>query len=626
MKESLTEGFSKEDFMREVLSYNANADVRKISAAYDFAEKAHSGQKRQSNDDFFSHARECAYILVQMKMDTASICAALLHDVLEDTKTKANLLEKEFGTEVLQLVQGVTKDINSTAMRNRRAENLRKVLLATAKDFRVIIIKLADRLHNMRTLKYLPEDLQRIIARETLEIYVPIAYKLGMHRIKLELEDLCLKYLQPDIYQQLKEKIARKKDRREKDVLKITRAVRKLLGEKGIDAEVSGRAKSFYSIYKKMIKKSLKFEDVRDLAAVRVILNEEDSCYAALAAIHSKWQPVENRFDDYVRNPKPNLYQSLHTEILFNKRPVEIQLRTHGMHHVAEEGIAAHWQYKDTERDKKFDRKIGWLKQILDWRSRETASELVESFRLDVFKDEIYVLTPKGDPIHLPEKSTPVDFAYAVHTGIGDVCRSVKINGKIQPLDCELKSGDVVEILTAKNAGPSRQWLKFAKTGFAREKIRKALGISAEKVRKSRDVTSTKDFVSNEVLPLRLQKCCYIRHGEKVAGRKKKDHIAVHSSYCEQAERIDPDRSVELDWKREEKNSQLSIELTERSGIIADILGILTRGDVRVSSINTKSARHNIRLMLQISSDEDRLQKVIPKLKHVRNVISVASS
>ena len=396
MKENLTEGLRKDQFMDAVLNYNARADVKKISAAYDFARSAHSGQKRQSDEDFFSHAREVAYLVAQMKLDTPSICAAFLHDVLEDTKTKANLLEKEFGSEVLQLVQGVTKDINSRAINNQRAENLRKVLLATAKDFRVIVIKLADRLHNMRTLKYLPEASQRVIARETLEIYVPIAYKLGMYRIKSELEDLCLKYLQPDIYQQLKEKISRKKARRERDVLKITRAVRKLLGENGIDAEVSGRAKSFYSIYKKMIKKSLKFEDVRDLAAVRVILKDKNSCYAAVAAIHAKWHPIEGMFDDYIRSPKLNLYQSLHTEILFNKKPVEVQLRTHDMHHVAEEGIAAHWQYKGTERDKKFDRKIGWLKQILEWRSRETAQELVESFRLDVFKDEIYVAYAKG--------------------------------------------------------------------------------------------------------------------------------------------------------------------------------------------------------------------------------------
>lgn len=626
MKKNLTEGLRKDQFMDAVLSYNANADIKKITAAYDFARNAHSGQKRQSDEDFFSHAREVAYMVAQMKLDTPSICAAFLHDVLEDTKTKANLVEKEFGSEVLQLVQGVTKDISSTAIQDYRAENLRKVLLATAKDFRVIIIKLADRLHNMRTLRYLPERSQRVIARETLEIYVPIAYKLGMHRIKSELEDLCLKYLQPDMYQQLKEKIARKKDRRERDVVKITRAVRKLLGEKGIEAEVSGRAKSFYSIYKKMIKKNLKFEEVRDLAAIRVILKDEDACYEAVAAIHAKWDPVGDMFDDYIRNPKPNLYQSLHTEILFNKKPVEVQLRTHDMHHVAEEGIAAHWQYKDTERDKKFDRKIGWLKQILEWRSSETAQELVESFRLDVFKDEIYVLTPKGDPIPLPEKSTPVDFAYAVHTEIGNICRAAKVNGKIQPLYSELKSGDVVEIITAKNARPSRQWLKFAKTGFARGKIRKALGITAEKAKKPRDILTTKDMVSKQSIPLRIQKCCYIRQGEKIVGQKKKDHVAVHSSLCELVETIPPDRKVKLDWRHKQRSKQLAIELHERSGIIADILGTLTSGDVRVNSIDTKSARHNVRLMLQVSSDEARLKKAIPKLKHVRNVISVTAS
>ena len=625
MKETLTEGMTKDEFMDTVLSYNSRADVRKIGEAYEFARNAHSGQKRESGKDFFSHVLEVAYLVAQRKMDSTSICAALLHDVLEDTKVKAGILEKKFGSEVLHLVQGVTKNVNSRAIHDQRAENLRKVLLATAKDFRVIVIKLADRLHNMRTLKYLPEDTQRVIAKETLEIYVPIAYKIGMYRIKSEFEDLCLKYLQPDIYQQLKERIAKKKGRRERDVIKITHAVRKLLGEKGIDAEISGRAKSFYSIYKKMIKKGRKFEEIRDLSAVRIIVKDADSCYLAVAAIHSKWQPIEGRFDDYIKSPKPNLYQSLHTEILFNKKPVEVQMRTHGMHHVAEEGIAAHWQYKDTERDKKFDRRIGWLKQILDWRSRETAHDLIESFRLDVFKDEIYVLTPKGDPIHLPEKATPVDFAYAVHTEIGNVCRSVKVNGKVKPLDCELKSGDVVEILTSKNAKPSRQWLKFAKTVFAREKIRKALGIVAEKTKKLRDVTNAKDMVSNQNLPLKIQKCCYIRRGEKLIGQKKKEHVAVHSSFCELVEKIDSSRKVKVGWKPEERSKQLEIELNERSGIIADILGTLTSGDVRVNSIDTKSAKHNVKLMLQISSDEEHIQKVIPKLKHVRNVISVSS-
>ncbi|MBI2663716.1 bifunctional (p)ppGpp synthetase/guanosine-3',5'-bis(diphosphate) 3'-pyrophosphohydrolase [Candidatus Woesearchaeota archaeon] len=619
MLDTLSEGLGKREFLAEVSSYNSKADIDKIAAAYDFAEAAHKGQKRESGQDFFQHVKECAYMVATMKLDTDAICAALLHDILEDTKTKPNAIEKKFGADVLQLVQGVTKEAGA-AMQQQRAESLRKMLLATAKDVRVIMIKLADRLHNMRTLKYLPQPTQQKIARETLEIYVPIAYKLGMYRIKSELEDLCLKHLQPEIYQQLKQSIAVKKPRREKEVQKIMQAVRKHLGESGIDAKVSGRAKTFYGIYKKMIKKGLKFEEIRDLSAVRVIVSTPAECYKALNVIHSKWQPTTETYDDYIKNPKPNLYQSLHTEILFDKKPVEVQIRTHDMHHVAEEGIAAHWQYKDTERDKKFDRKISWLKQILDWRSGETAQDLVESFKIDIFKDEIYVVTPKGDPIPLPEKSTPIDFAYAVHSEIGEHCKAAKINGEMQPLDKELESGDVVEIITAKNAKPSRQWLNFAKTHFAREKIRKATGITAEAGKKLEDITTTKDMLTTEKLPLKLRKCCYIRHGDAIMGEKTKNEIIVHSKYCKKTFQ----NKVPLNWKQSTR--QLEIEITDRTGIFADVLSTLTSNEIKVNSINTKAAKHNLRIMLQIIGNDEKLEKILPKIKQIRNVVGVKAT
>ncbi|MBS3132981.1 bifunctional (p)ppGpp synthetase/guanosine-3',5'-bis(diphosphate) 3'-pyrophosphohydrolase [Candidatus Woesearchaeota archaeon] len=617
MKEMLSDGMGKEEFLGEILNYNPHADVKKIGAAYDFAKAAHAGQRRESGQDFFLHVRECAYLVATMKLDTDAICAALLHDILEDTKTKEETVERLFGNEVLRLVQGVTKEINNKAIQHYRAENIRKVLLATAKDVRVIVIKLADRLHNMRTLKYLPLQTQKEIAKETLEIYVPIAYKLGMYRIKSELEDLCLKHLQPEIYQQLKKRVAKKKAKREEEVNRIIKAVRKVLGEAGIEAKVYGRAKNFYSIYKKMMRKGLEFEDIKDLSAVRIIVKNSEECYKALNAIHSKWQPVTEKFDDYIKNPKPNLYQSLHTEVVFNKKPVEVQIRTREMHHVAEEGIAAHWQYKDTARDKKFDRRIAWLKQILDWRSAETAHELVESFKIDIFKDEIYVVTPKGDPIPLPEKSTPVDFAYAVHTEIGNQCKSAKVNGSIQPLNYELKSGDVVEILTTKNSKPSRQWLNFAKTSFAREKIRKALGIKAESVRRARDITATNDISSKEKMPLKLQKCCYIRYGDDITGQKTKDAISIHSARCDVAKGIPEERKVKLEWKQQESRKHLEIELKDRTGIFADILGTLTSDDIKINSVDTKAAKHNLRLILEISSENEQLAKTLPKLKQV---------
>jgi len=533
---------------------------------------------------------------------------------------------KRFGLETLRMVEGVTKEIHPKAMEHHRAENIRKVLLATTKDFRVILIKLADRLHNMRTLKYLPPSDQQEIAKETLEIYVPIAYKLGMYKIKSDLEDLSLRFLQPEIYQQLKKKVATKKGRREHDVKKMIQAVRRLLGEIGVEARVYGRAKNFYGIYKKMVKKHLEFEEIRDLSAVRVIVKTQDDCYKVLEAIHTKWEPVPDGFDDFIKSPKPNLYQSLHTEIIFNKNPIEVQIRTAEMHHVAEEGIAAHWQYKGTERDKKFDRKIGWLKQILDWRRAETAQALVESFKIDIFKDEIYVLTPKGDPLPLPEKSTPIDFAFAVHSEIGNHCRAAKVNGEIQPLDYELNSGDVVDIITAKNAKPSRQWLKFVKTSYAREKIRKALGITGEPTKRSDRISSTEGISTKEKLPLRLVRCCYIRERDDMVGQKTKDAIFVHSKRCEVAERIPDNKRVKLGWKQLESKKVLELELKDRIGIFADILGTLTAGDIRVYSVDTKSVKKRLRMILEIGSDEEHLNKALPKIKQVRDVISVKTA
>ena len=616
---------TKEQFLQSVTQFNPKANVQKISAAYDFAFQAHKGQKRESGEQFFLHARECAYHVTSFKLDTEAICAALLHDTLEDTPTKPETIEKKFGKEVLQLVQGVTKKANNKAIQERRAENLRKILLATAKDIRVIMIKLADRLHNMRTLRHLPLQSQKDIAKETLEIYVPIAYKLGMYRIKSELEDLCLKHLQPDIYQQLKAKVVKKREEREREVKRIKKALQRVIGEAGINSRVSGRAKNFYSIYKKMMKKSLKFEEIRDLLAFRIITETTEDCYKALNAIQAKWNLAQDGYNDYIKNQKPNLYQSLHAEITFNKRPVEIQIRTHEMHHVAEEGIAAHWQYKDTERDKKFDRRISWLKQILDWRQKETAQELVESFKIDIFKDEIYVLTPKGDPIPIPEKASPLDFAYAVHTEIGDHCKAAKVNGKIQPLSYELESGDVVEIVTAKNAKPSRLWLQSVKTSFAREKIRKAVGITIEPAKRRRRITTTEGIIQPSSLPLKLQRCCYVLEGESIKGTKTKDAINVHSKYCDVVQKLPPNKKISLEWARKEKKKQLEIDLQDRTGIFTDILGTLTRGDIKVKSINTKSTKKSLKLILQISSDEEKIRKAIPKLKQVRNVISVKS-
>lgn len=629
--ENLVGGIGKEGFMRHVLANNPKADTTLIGRAYDFAQAAHSGQKRLSGEEYFHHVLNVAFILSGLHMDSETIAAALLHDVIEDTKTSKDQLKREFGNAVASIVEGVTKKIALKTMKEDRAENIRKVLLATIKDIRVILVKLADRLHNMRTLKYLSLDQQREIAQETLEIYVPIAYKLGMYRMKSELEDLCLRYLEPGIYQELKARISKKKEERERDVKKAVSAVKRLLDEHSIPAAVVGRAKNFYGIYKKMLAKKIPFEEVRDLSAIRVITTNSDNCYRTLNLVHSKWTPILNRFDDYITNPKPNLYQSLHTEILFDNKPVEVQIRTLEMHHIAEEGIAAHWRYKGTDRDKQFDRKVAWLKQILEWRSSESAKDFVESLKVDMFRDEIYVLTPKGDPIHLPEKATPIDFAYAVHTEIGNKCKAAKVNGSIVPLDHELNPGDVVEIITAKDAKPSRQWLAIAKTGFAKEKIRKALGISGEDISKkpeemltAAEVLEKIDAKGVKASLLQLPKCCYLKYGEQAVGYKSKDgHLIIHHHNCENARALPQNKLTELGWKEERKQiSSLTIEIIDRIGIFADILNTLTSQMLKVESVNTKTARNKLYINFEISG-AGNIEELVKKLKAVKSVVSV---
>lgn len=631
--ENLVRGLGRKEFLDEVMVYNPHANVVLIGRAYDFAMAAHSGQKRMSGDDYLEHVLNVAHILAQMRMDSETIAAALLHDVIEDTKTTKEQLKREFGSAVASIVEGVTKKIVLKTTPDERAENIRKILLATIKDIRVILLKLVDRLHNMRTLKYLPPQQQREIAKETLEIYVPIAYKLGMYRVKSELEDLCLRFLEPGIYMELKERIAKKKEEREREVRKIVAAVKKLLDDNNMQAAVVGRAKNFYSIYKKMLSRRIPFDEVRDLYAIRVITTAADNCYKIMNAIHSKWTPILNRFDDYIANPKPNRYQSLHTEILFENKPVEVQIRSLEMHHVAEEGIAAHWRYKDTERDKQFDRKITWLKQILEWRSSESARDFVESLKVDMFKDEIYVLTPKGDPIHLPEKATPIDFGYAVHTEIGNSCKAAKVNGSIVPLDYELRPGDVIEIVTSKGAKPSRQWLKFVKTNFAREKIRRALGISGEEVGKREwgiltpaEVIEKLDTKGTRPSLLQTAKCCYLKLGEPVGGYKSKDgHLIIHHQICENLKTLPQHRLIKLGWKEERKErTSLIIELVDRVGIFADILNTLTDHMAKVESVNTKTAGNKLYVNFEVSGiGSESQEELVKKLKAVKNVVGV---
>ncbi|UMZ73243.1 RelA/SpoT family protein [Natranaerofaba carboxydovora] len=458
-------------------NYTSDSGLELLDDAYEFAENAHSGQKRVSGIDYFYHPLEVAFILAELELDLPTVCAGLLHDVIEDTEVTKEEVEEKFGSEIALLVDGVTKlsKLEFKSKEERQAENLRKMFLAMAEDIRVILIKLADRTHNMRTLDHLPKRKQKKIAKETLEIYAPLAHRLGISMIKWELEDKAFRYLEPQQYFHLARQIAHKRQSREEYLKKIQGILKEKLDEMGIEAEIQGRPKHLYSIYTKMKRQEKDLDEIYDLTAVRIIVNNIKECYEVLGSLHNMWKPVPGRFKDYIAVPKPNMYQSLHTTLICPEgQLLEIQIRTWEMHKVAEYGIAAHWLYKDEqEGDQKFAEKLSWLRQLLEWqKDMKDAKEFMENLKIDFFSDEVFVFTPKGDVINLPLGSTPLDFAYRIHTEVGNSCIGAKVNERIVPLDYQLKNGDIVEVLTSKQASPSRDWLNIVKSSQARNKIR----------------------------------------------------------------------------------------------------------------------------------------------------------
>lgn len=467
-----------EDLLQKLGETKSEADLAKIKSAYEFASLAHKGQKRDSGEDYIQHPLEVAAIVHELGMDTVSIVAALLHDVVEDTAVESEEIKKKFGSEVALLVDGVTK-LSRLAFRSKQEqqmENLRKMFLAMTQDLRVIIIKLADRLHNMRTLKHLPEEKQKNIARETIEIYAPLTHRLGMWKIKWELEDLSLRYLDPEAYYDLVNKVAKKRQEREGYIAEVRKTLERALAEMEIKAEVHGRPKHFYSIFEKMQEQGKDFSEIYDLMGLRVIVSTVQDCYEVLGIVHTLWKPIPGRFKDYVAMPKSNMYQSLHTTLIGpNGEPLEIQIRTWEMHRTAEFGIAAHWLYKGSgPDDKELREKIAWLRHLIEWQGEmKDSEEFMETLRIGLFMDEVFVFTPQGDVKNLPAGSSPVDFAYSIHTTLGHQCTGAKVNGRLVPLDYQLKNGDIIQILSSKGTtGPSRDWLQFVKTSKAKNRIR----------------------------------------------------------------------------------------------------------------------------------------------------------
>lgn len=490
-----------DELLQKLKKNFSEAEFQELKAAYDFSAAAHEGQKRQTGEPYFIHPCAVVNVLVDLGFDDVStLVAAFLHDVLEDTQVTADELEQKFGKEVLELVEGVTKldKIKFVSAEDEQAENLRKMFFAMAKDYRVIIIKLADRLHNMRTLDALKPEKQIKIATQSLKIYAPLAGRLGLSFVKCELEDLAMRYLYPDDYYELVEFIKTKSKERQQFIEKICEELKAKLQELGIEGEVNGRQKHLYGIYKKMLKQGKNIEQIYDISAVRVIVNEVQDCYTVLGAIHTMWMPLPGRFKDYIAMPKPNGYQSLHTTVITKfKETFEIQIRTYEMHRIAEYGIAAHWKYKEGKTGAtKIDDQINWLREVMDTQRESSDShEFLENIEGNVFTDEVYVFTPKGKVLNLPVGSTTVDFAYAIHSAVGNKCIGAKVNGKIVPLNTVLNTGDIVEILTTNSGkGPSRDWIKFVKTASARTKIRQYF----KKEMKEENIKRGKDMLERE--------------------------------------------------------------------------------------------------------------------------------
>ncbi len=589
----------------EILKHDKNANIELIKKAFKFAKEAHKGQKRMSGEDYFIHPSSAALILAGYGFDDNTIAACLLHDVVEDTDVDTNTIKNEFNEDIANLVEGVTKInlLTKVEKRVRNAEAVRKMLLAMTKDIRVVFIKLADKLHNMRTLQHMPPEKQRMTAKDALEIYAPLAYRLGLAGIRGELEDLSMKFLYPEEFNELRTKIPRRLADRRQVIDSNIRIIKRELKRHSIVAEVKGRPKHLFSILSKMKKFEKTFDEIYDVMAYRIVVKDVETCYGVLGIIHYLWKPMPERFKDYIASPKANMYQSLHTTVIGDDGyPIEIQIRTKDMNKIAEEGIAAHWRYKDMKGSVKFDRKLSWMRQILDWKKEsKEAGEFIDNLKLDFFKEEIFCFTPKNDIIELPEDATVIDFAFAVHSEVGMHCSGAKVNKAFVPLNHELTNGDVVEIITKKNQKPSRTWLGIAKTARALTKIKKSIkdsaNIPAKQIIKKRALKERQreSIVVVKGLPnaeYRLPRCCNPLPGDNIKGYViKSGVVSIHKSTCNKVPKLESGPVIKkmVTW-RDDFNGDLKLAVlcNDRVGLLLDMVNTIAHTGTNIKGANVK--------------------------------------
>ena len=559
----------RSEFLDTILEFNPNYDIELIGHAYDVAEEMHRGQLRKSGEPYLIHPMAVAEILADLGMDEETIVAGLLHDVVEDTSYTEEELIVDFGEDVAMLVDGVTKlaSLKFESKEERQAENLRKMFLAMSKDIRVLIIKLSDRLHNLRTINYMTHDKIIEKCRETLDIYAPLAARLGMYAIKMELEDIALKFLEPEAYYDLAEQVSQRKGEREDAINDVVERIDNALKDIDIHYDIYGRSKHFYSIYKKMKYQHKTLDEIFDLMAVRIIVDSVKDCYAVLGLVHTMWTPIPGRFKDYIAMPKPNMYQSLHTTVVGdNGKPFEIQIRTYEMHKIAEYGIAAHWKYKEGITTDKEEVNLSWLRQALEWqKDANDPKEFMESLKMDLFSSQVFVFTPNGDVIELPAGATPLDFAFKIHSDVGYKCVGAKDNGKMVTIDHPLENGDIVEIVTNPNAvGPSIDWLKIAKSSSARNKIRQWL-----KKENKTDAVDKGKYLINRYMrkkgydPRELLKNAFVNKAVKALGYKNTDELYTQLSNggSLQSKLV----SLLLGYDEEEKHAEATETISTRS-------------------------------------------------------------